>query len=176
MSVSSLSSLSDEEVVSTGRRNEEKLDAFAKYDDVQFKIRFRLDKQTVLHLCSLFGENIQPLTRRNRAIQAVDQLLIALRFFATGSYQRVIGDIFHVEQSTVHRIVHRVATEIAKLKGTYIKMPTTSEQLSIAHEFYGIAGMPRIIGAVDCTHIKIKSPGRYYVYVGRYLPNNHTRL
>ncbi|XP_045541906.1 putative nuclease HARBI1 [Papilio machaon] len=159
MSVSSLSSLSDNERPSVCRRNLKKINAFEKYTDAEFRSRFRLSKETVLYLDSIFGKSIEPLTRRNRALSSKDQILIALRFYATGSYQRVIGDTFNVEQATVNRIVHRITSKIAELKSIYIKMPTEREYIGIANRFYSIAGFPRVVGAVDCTHIKINSPG-----------------
>lgn len=76
-------------------------------------------------------------------------------------YQRVIGDIFQVEQPTVHRIVHKVTAKIASMKPLYTNMPTAEEFLEVANEFYSIPGFPRVVGAVDCTHIKINSPGTY---------------
>nr|XP_026488745.1 putative nuclease HARBI1 [Vanessa tameamea] len=162
MSLSSLSSLSDDETTSrSSRKNEEKLNGFEKYDDNQFLSRFRVSKDTVLYLESLFGKEIAPLTKRNRALQPRDQILIALRFYATGSYQKVIGDIFHVEQVTVHRVVHKVTAAIAKLSCNFIKMPDSQERIEVANDFYSIAGFPRILGAIDCTHIKINSPGGY---------------
>lgn len=30
-----------------------------------------------------------------------------------------------------------------------------------AREFYAIGALPKVIGAIDCTHIPIKSPGIY---------------
>ncbi|XP_026488745.2 putative nuclease HARBI1 [Vanessa tameamea] len=162
MSLSSLSSLSDDETTSrSSRKNEEKLNGFEKYDDNQFLSRFRVSKDTVLYLESLFGKEIAPLTKRNRALKPRDQILIALRFYATGSYQKVIGDIFHVEQVTVHRVVHKVTAAIAKLSCNFIKMPDSQERIEVANDFYSIAGFPRILGAIDCTHIKINSPGGY---------------
>ncbi|CAK1578459.1 unnamed protein product [Parnassius mnemosyne] len=159
MSVSSLSSLSDNETPLRSRRNDIKLNAFEKYDDKEFRARFRVSKETVLYLDSVFGSTIKPLTKRNRSLQPVDQILITLRYYATGSYQRVIGDIFHIEQPSVHRIVHRVTVKIANMRSLFINMPTAEERLEVANDFYAIAGFPRVMGAIDCTHIKINSPG-----------------
>lgn len=160
MSLSSLSSLSDDESPFVSHRiNKERLNAFEIYSDIEFRARFRVSKETVLYLDTVFGSTIKPLTKRSRPIQSVDQILLTLRFYATGSYQRVIGDLFNVEQPTVHRIVHRVTAKIAGMKPLYINMPTTEEFPNVAHDFFSIAAFPRVIGAVDCTHIKINSPG-----------------
>lgn len=79
MSISSLSSLSDHEMP-TVRRQNTIVNAFEKYSDMEFRARFRLSKETVLYLESVFGSTIKPLTKRNRAIQPLDQLLITLCF------------------------------------------------------------------------------------------------
>ncbi|KAF9818177.1 hypothetical protein SFRURICE_003918, partial [Spodoptera frugiperda] len=44
-------------------------------------------------------------------------------------HQRVIGDIFHLEQTTVHRIVHTVIAKITGMKSLFINKPrgSTSE-------------------------------------------------
>lgn len=152
MSLSSLSSLSDDESRPT-RRNAVKLNAFEQYNDVEFRARFRVSKETVLYLDSVFGSSIKPLTKRNRALQPIDQILITFRFYATGSYQRVIGDIFHVEQPTVHRVVHKVTSKIAGMKSLFINMPTNEEFVDVANGFYAIAGFPRVIGAVLQFHV-----------------------
>ncbi|CAK1597293.1 unnamed protein product [Parnassius mnemosyne] len=157
MSVSSLSSLSDNETPLRSRRNDIKLNVFEKYDDKEFRARFRVSKETVLYLDSIFGSTIKPVTKRNISLQPVDQILITLRYYATGSYQRVIGDIFHIEQPTVHRVTEK----IAYMRSLFINMPTAEERLEVANDFYAIAGFPRVMGAIDCTHIKINSPGTY---------------
>lgn len=38
-------------------------------------------------------------------------------------------------------------------------MPDMEELRKIAEDFYGIAGFPRVAGALDCTHVKIISRG-----------------
>ncbi|XP_050675403.1 putative nuclease HARBI1 [Leptidea sinapis] len=38
-------------------------------------------------------------------------------------------------------------------------MPNPTERPAVAAGFYNLASFPRIIGALDCTHIRISSPG-----------------
>jgi hypothetical protein len=86
--------------------------------------------------------------------------LITLRFYATGAFQQLIGDYIHINQSNVSRIIKRVTLQLGGLSSQYIKMPTTNEEMSkIMFGFYAICQFPRVLGAVDCSHVKIQSPG-----------------
>jgi nuclease HARBI1 len=90
----------------------------------------------------------------------MNQLLVALRFYATGTFQLVVGDTFGVSKSTICRTVHRVTRAIAELRDKYVRFPTTAEeQRSIMQLFYGKSRMPGVVGAIDCTHVSIQSPG-----------------
>jgi len=87
-------------------------------------------------------------------------VLIALRFFATGCFLKVTGDVHGVEKSTASNVVHCVSRAIASMARRFIKMPTTPEELEkTKNGFYRIARFPRCLGAIDCTHVKIQSPG-----------------
>jgi len=93
-------------------------------------------------------------------ISPMNQLLMALRFYATGTFQLVIGDTFTVHKSTVCRTVHRVTAAIASVCPKYVRLPSTAqERHSIMNGFYMASGMPGVVGAVDCTHIAVQSPG-----------------
>jgi len=99
-------------------------------------------------------------TKRNQPVSALNQLLITLRFYATGGFLLSIGDMFGVDKSTVCRIVHRVTAAIASLREKYVKLPETMEErLAVMNTFYTNSGLPGVIGAVDCTHVPIQSPG-----------------
>lgn len=92
----------------------------------------------------------------------MNQLLCALRFYATGSQLLACGDFIGVHESTACRTVHKVTDAIARLYKEFIFMPTTEEeQRQAAMDFYRISSFPRVLGAIDCTHIRMKSPGIY---------------
>lgn len=90
----------------------------------------------------------------------MNQLLICLRVFATGSHLEEIGDFGGTHKSTVSRIVVRVSEAIAQLAPQYIVFPRTNDDIiKTQNAFYNIASFPRVTGVLDCTHIKIQSPG-----------------
>nr|CAH7738346.1 unnamed protein product [Callosobruchus chinensis] len=73
---------------------------------------------------------------------------------------RSAGDFAGVSIASACRIVRRVSESIAALQTTYIKMPNRNEELEmVAAEFYRIARFPRVIGAIDCTLIRMDKPG-----------------
>jgi hypothetical protein len=94
------------------------------------------------------------------AVTPMQQLLLTLRFYALGSMQIAASDFGGIHRSTACKIIHRVTHAIASLSPEFIKFPDTPAGVrKTQSEFYNIAGFPRIIGAIDCTHIKIQSPG-----------------
>lgn len=49
---------------------------------------------------------------------------------------------------------------LARLRSRFIKIPCNPNEMSdLQNRFYLKAKFPRCIGAIDCTHIKISSPG-----------------
>lgn len=85
---------------------------------------------------------------RGSCIHPIIQLLLTLRFLASG-----------VSKSSASRIIKRVCEAIGRLSNTYIKMCDGEEMEEVALDFYRIASFPRTVGAIDCTLVKIQSPG-----------------
>lgn len=130
------------------------------WDDVDFVQRFRLKKETVLIVLELIKPALEFDEVRSRYIAPITQLLIALRFYALGSMQITVADFGGVCRASVCRILVRVSEAIARLRPQYVKMPETEEERKAASDaFFQIAAFPRVIGAIDCTHVKIQSPG-----------------
>ena len=82
-------------------------------------------------------------------------MLIALRFYATGTFQRVTGDLFGVSILAACTVIHKVSRAIAKQKGQFPEKLADSKR-----NFYAVAHFPGVIGAIDCTHIRIISPNK----------------
>ncbi|KAJ4442352.1 hypothetical protein ANN_03938 [Periplaneta americana] len=92
----------------------------------------------------------------------MNQLLTALHFYATGCSQLTGGNYIGVSKPTAHRIIHRVSGAIASLRERYIKFPHTREEIKREQlEFYKLARFPKVVGAMNCTYIKISSPDKF---------------
>ncbi|KAG0431024.1 hypothetical protein HPB47_022164 [Ixodes persulcatus] len=98
-------------------------DPFYRYDDVDFITRFRLSKDATIRLLSGIEHVIAFDGLRNCPLSPINQLLAALRFYAAGTFQVVLGDLWGVHKSTVCRVVKRVTHAIAALARDFISFP-----------------------------------------------------
>ncbi|XP_068899831.1 putative nuclease HARBI1 isoform X2 [Tenebrio molitor] len=100
------------------------------------------------------------LEKINQCISPLNQLLTMLRYFATGSHIDSVADYMGMDSTTAGRIIHKVSRAVASLYRRFIKFPSTEEEKGVTKEdFFRAARFPNVVGALDCTHIKIKSPG-----------------
>ena len=81
--------------------------------------------------------------------------MIALRFYATGTFQLVTGDLFGVSKATVHNCIRRVSH-----LANYVAFDDVHGTTRTKHNFYSMAGFPNVIGCIDCTHVKVTAPSR----------------
>lgn len=85
---------------------------------------------------------------------------MALRFFAVGSMQLTVADSINISQPAVSILLPRVCDAIIAHLREFVCMPNTVEDCrQICSNFKSIANFPNVIGAIDCTHVKIQSPG-----------------
>lgn len=93
----------------------------------------------------------------------MNQLLLTLRFYASSGHLIQVADFMNVHESTASRIVAHVSTALAVLRPRKVKMQDHQESLRAQNDFYNIARFPKVEAIIDCTHIKIQSPGKYVV-------------
>lgn len=111
-------------------------------------------------------EIFNPQFCRYHEVSVRNQLLLTLRFYATGSFYVTIGDFSGVYKTTAGRIIQRITDVLVTLAPRYIKFPENEEEKNICQaDFYKIARFPKVIGAIDCSHIPIQSPGKYRTFL-----------
>lgn len=88
------------------------------------------------------------------------QLLCTLRYFATGIFLLTVGDLCEISVATSSRIIKRVTNAIVTLQKEFIRFPNSQKEIStVKGQFYKIANFPNVLGCIDCSHVKIQSPG-----------------
>ncbi|XP_065304470.1 putative nuclease HARBI1 [Dermacentor albipictus] len=143
-----------------GLRRREPEDAFDMPDDL-FRRHFRLKKETVWRLCDEVAEELGGVT--STALSVERQVLCALRFFATGSYDASVGseETIGVTQPGVRKCVRRVAEAIvhAGTRNKWVHFPRRSEEKAAVKEgFLGRGAIPGVIGCVDGSLVAIIAP------------------
>ena len=117
--------------------------------------QYRLPRPAIIYLADMLSNDLKRKTRRSSPLPT--QIMTALRFFASGSFQMVVGGTLGVSQSSVSRVVRDVTNALCRRARQFIKFPATdAEFIRTKQQFFEIAGFPNVLGAVDGTHIAIK--------------------
>ncbi|KAM7281551.1 putative nuclease HARBI1 isoform X1, partial [Ixodes scapularis] len=142
-------------------------DAFELPEEI-FRKQYRLPKIVVRWLCDELLE--EPEVRRVRTswtVMTVElQVLCALRFYGTGSFQGMVASDEHVarDQKTVGVAVRAVSVAIVRRLGVqrgWIHFPETpSERFDAEKGFRLLGRIPGVIGCVDGTIVSIVSPSK----------------
>ncbi|XDV16254.1 hypothetical protein PO909_016050 [Leuciscus waleckii] len=109
-----------------------------QYTTEELYVRFCFGKADIKYLVNLLRPKLQHRTQRSHG----HQILIALRFYACGTFYQVVGDYMGVVKSAVCDVVRDVDNHIAQAK----------------RSFFLLGNMPNTIGAIDCTHVHIQAP------------------
>ncbi|XP_066600070.1 putative nuclease HARBI1 [Prorops nasuta] len=139
---------------------QQRMNWFKLYDDTNFRRRFHLSKDNFIMILQKIEQRLIHGTDRNYAIPPVIQLLVVLRFYATGSFFLSVADYCGISETSAQLFVHKVSEAIASLSTEFIKFPSNSDEISkIQQGNFNISGFIRVIGAIDCFHVRIKSFG-----------------
>jgi len=156
------------------RTIKDKSNPLNEYEDDEFYARFRFTKETVLYLLEVVKSDLTVVSHKIIYITPLHQLLVALRYYATGSFQVVVGDSLEVSQSSCSRIIAKVSRAIARKRSDHVKYPTFQQAAHVQQKFKEVDGFPGVVGIVGCTHVKIKSPGGENAELFRNAMNYHS--
>lgn len=71
---------------------------------------------------------------------------------------RQLGNLFDCASSTAWTKIGSVCSWLVSIRYLYIFCPTNEQVKKVTEGFASRKGIDHIIGAIDCTHIKIKAP------------------
>ncbi|XP_068102531.1 uncharacterized protein [Hyperolius riggenbachi] len=98
-------------------------------------------------------------TTFRRAVTPQEQLLITLRYIATGQTYTSLHVTFRIGKSTVAGIVVRTSRILwTRLRARYMPVPDTTKWEEIAQGFWTECKFPNCVGALDGKHIRIQKP------------------
>jgi hypothetical protein len=123
---------------------------------------FRADTAGFRELLDIIRQGICAHNDRGKAISAYIQLLLTFRFYATGHCSGLCEIPVACVKFRSHiasQIIKRVSEVIARLKKNYIRFPACDMLHDIKLAFGRIGGFPNVVGAIDCTLIKIHAGG-----------------
>jgi nuclease HARBI1 len=135
-----------------------------------FRQRYRFSKTTFDFISNMLRDALERPTKRHQAFSVDVQVAIALRYYATGSFQLTVGDTLNVSQPGAFKILDKFSRTVdALLFDQFVKFPTDQEQLrGTKKKFLERAGFPNVIGAIDGCQIPILAPSDHeYAFVNR---------
>ena len=110
------------------------LDEYLSEKDV--KSRFRFGRDSINHLADFLSDDLARNTARTHALSPHVKVLVALRFFASGSFLEVTGDTFGLPKSTVSRCITAVSQALVRRQHMFIVWPDEDRKTVIKQAFF----------------------------------------
>lgn len=107
----------------------QRVDIFELFDDGKIYETFRFEKATIRYIATLIDNKIGRRTARKNSFSTVEQVLVALQFYATGTFQTVVGNVLHVSQPSASRIIHDVSLALCEISGDFIHYPRSAQDV-----------------------------------------------
>ncbi|KAJ8321550.1 hypothetical protein KUTeg_000897 [Tegillarca granosa] len=107
--------------------------------DEEIFVRYRFRSRTILYITDLVSDRLMHPTRRSLPLTPLLQLLVFLRFLASGAFHLLIGDSVNIGKATAGRCIRRVGEAISSLAGQFIVFPTGNGILQRKSGFYAVA-------------------------------------
>ena len=103
--------------------------------------RYRFKPPTIIYILEqIIPVTLQRPTQRNSPLPPLLQLLLCLRFLATGSMHLLIGDSLNLSRTTAGRCIRDVAERISRLASHHIKFPAGRAADDVKTAFSRISG------------------------------------
>jgi hypothetical protein len=128
--------------------------------------RTRLDRRIFNYVLEVISPALAKNTRRGRYahLTPMHKLYVTLQFYATGSYQWLVGSSGRISQSATSHAISEVTAALVAVAPHFIRFPRVEECSVVKQAFYELGmighgtGFPNVLGAIDCTHVRLQAP------------------
>lgn len=127
------------------------------FDDEEIYRKFRLPRDVIMQLTDELTDQIQHANRLG-SLPPLMQVLLTLRFYASGAFQDVCGELISVSQHTASRTIRRVTAALLHTVNQWICFPNEEEASTQKRKFAERHGFPNVFGCIDGTHVAIQAP------------------
>ncbi|XP_069494216.1 putative nuclease HARBI1 [Ambystoma mexicanum] len=125
----------------------------------QIHTLYRLDRDTITNIVELIQDDLVSLFNIRTAIPPLLKVASVLHFLATGTYQHTVDQMHGMSQSCFSVVLNQLLDALLKHANAYISLPRTPQEANATKiAFHALAGMPNVIGALDCTHVELVVP------------------
>ncbi|XP_046328206.2 putative nuclease HARBI1 isoform X1 [Haliotis rufescens] len=124
--------------------------------DDELYARYRMPRHALLKLLEAVSPSITPATQRSHSLSPETKLLLTLRYLSKGGFFVELGDLHGTVKSSVSRVFHPTVDAICNsINNICFDLDNLR---NVKHDFYRLAGFPRVIGAIGGTLVPIRRP------------------
>ncbi|XP_071044624.1 putative nuclease HARBI1 [Parasteatoda tepidariorum] len=127
------------------------------YDDSRWKETFRINRSTFTIICDFLRPHLQKKKVVRDVFSVEVGIAVMLLRLSSSSELRNIAELFGMARSTVCVIVQQTTRVVVSC---YMEVPEGDEVSIATDSFFGVCGLPGVLGALDGCHIPIKAPIR----------------
>ncbi len=139
------------------RRFRDRTNPLDNLNDAEMFKQYRFTRQGCIHIIDLLEADLAPQTNRNKAIPAAIQVFTALKYYAEGCVLTSAGKDTGISLASASRVIKRVTNLLCEKRNEYIVFPSDVDDVQREQgAFYRKHGFPKVVGAVDCTHVQLR--------------------
>uniref|UniRef100_H3A810 DDE Tnp4 domain-containing protein n=1 Tax=Latimeria chalumnae TaxID=7897 RepID=H3A810_LATCH len=130
------------------------------FSDEDWLGNFRVTRPTFFKIVELVRVDMEPSLASVRSpVPCAKRVGVAMYKLASNAEYRVIGNLFGIHKSTVHKCLHTLCRAVTqRLMPAYIALPDEEEACRIMLRFHERYHLPQVMGVIDATHIPIIAP------------------
>ena len=124
-----------------------------KSDDSELFRKFTFRRVNILQMTDKLKDQLEHSNRKG-GLPPVLQVLLALRFYTSGSFQDICAELIGVDQSTASRTIQKVTEAFMD----WVRFSNQHEAERTKEMFFRMNRLPNVVGCIGGTQIRIQAP------------------